>query len=328
VSSWAALDVAIGIVVVYFVLSLLASTVNEAIATALAWRANFLERWLKNLLVEKNEGQNEVAAVDDAIAKIYGHPLLAPLLEQPRWWSADRTKLRRPSYIASDVFAAVLFNPDPGEKAKLKRPPLDQVIAALPSSQLRKIVTTLRQEVGDDEELVRKRFERWYDDSMERVSGWYKRRVQLSLAVIGLVVAITLNVDTLQIVRTLWIDKTVRAAVVAEAGRITQAGKQQPQSLKAAAEQVQQIKALNIPLGWRLKAHDPRDLPHSASLWAAKVIGILITTIALMLGAPFWFDLLSKIVRLRGSGAPPPASDATRSGDAEQKRPGSQIAPA
>jgi hypothetical protein len=71
---------------------------------------------------------------------------------------------------------------------------------------------------------------------------------------------------------------------------------------------VQQIKALNIPLGWRLKAGDPRDLPHSAGLWAAKVIGILLTMLATLLGAPFWFDLLGKIVKLRGSGAPPPES--------------------
>jgi hypothetical protein len=321
-TNWTALDVAIGIIVVFFVFSLLASTLNEAIATAFGWRARFLERWLRNLLVEGKDGK-EIADADAEIEKIYGHPLLAPLLKQPRLWSADKTRLRKPSYIPSDVFTAVLFNLEPGETAKPTT--LDTVIEALPSSELRKIFTTFRQEVGDNEEQLRKRLERWYDDAMERVSGWYKRRVQLTLAVIGLVVAIALNADTLQIVRTLWVDKTVRAAVVAEAGRITQTGQPQPQDLKAVADQVQQIKALNIPLGWKLKANDPRDLPHSGRLWAAKVIGILITTLAIMLGAPFWFDLLSKIVRLRGSGAPPPASDAIRSGDGEQKRPGSQV---
>ena len=78
----------------------------------------------------------------------------------------------------------------------------------------------------------------------------------------------------------------------------------------------------DIPLGWKLKANDPRDLPHSPRLWAGKVIGILITTFALMLGAPFWFDLLSKLVRVRGSGAPPPARDTVRTGEGEQRRAG------
>ena len=319
-TNWAALDVAIGLAVVYFVLSLLASTLNESIATVLGWRARFLERWLRNLLVE-GDGKQETAKADAVIEQIYGHPLIAPLLEQPRWWSADRTKLRRPSYLPSDVFTDVVFNLAPAEGAPGST--LDARIAALPSAELRKIVTTLRGEVGD--ERLRARIERWYDDSMERVSGWYKRRVQLALAAIGLAAAITLNADTLQIVRTLWIQKSVRDAVVAQAGVIT-ASNGGPRTLPDAAKQVQQIKALNLPLGWKLSRHDPRDIPHGARLWVAKVIGLLLTMLAIMLGAPFWFDLLSKIVRLRGSGAPPPASDALRSGDAEQRRPGSQAA--
>ena len=51
-TNWAALDVAIGVVVVYFLLSLIASTLNETIATALGWRSRFLETWLRNVLVD------------------------------------------------------------------------------------------------------------------------------------------------------------------------------------------------------------------------------------------------------------------------------------
>lgn len=317
-TNWAALDVAIGIVVVYFVLSLVASTLNETIATALNWRSSFLESWLKNVLSDPKSAHETKTRIEN----FFGDPLLAPLLQQPRTWSVKRTKLRMPSYIPSEAFAAALFKPDRGEQNVSKS--LDAAIAALPSTQLQNVVTSIRKTTGDDVEEIRRRLERWYDDSMERVSGWYKRRVHLALALIGLVFAIVLNADTLQIVRTLWSDGTVRAAVVAEAGRTNQ--QTQNANLTNVADQVRQIKALNIPLGWKLEANDPRNLPHGIGLWAAKVIGILITTLAIMLGAPFWFDLLSKIVRLRGSGAPPPASDAVRSGDAEQKRPGSQVA--
>ena len=301
-TSWAALDVAIGIVVVYFLLSLIASTLNETLATALGWRSRFLEAWLRNVLVDP-------AAQGDAEAKLsefFGHPLLAPLVKQPRWWSTQQTKDRRPSYIPSDVFTAAVFTVDLKAHARSRTKALDEAIAKLPSPQLQQVMSTLREQVGDDAEEIRRRFERWYDDSMERVSGWYKRRIHLVLAVIGLVTAIALNVDTLQIARTLWSDKTIRAAVVAEATTISRNGKHND-NLKTVAKQVQQINALNIPLGWKLKKDDPRDLPHTAGLWAAKVIGILITTLAILLGAPFWFDLLSKIVRLRGSGSPPPA---------------------
>jgi len=252
------------------------------------------------------------------VAEFYAQPLIRPLLKQPRWWSTKATRERKPSYIATEIFSAVLLNFAPPATTYAKRA-LDDIVKDIPSAELRKKVTTLQQEAGNDPDQLRARIERWYDDAMERVSGWYKRRVQLVLAVIGLTVAIMLNADTLQIVRTLWSDKTIRAAVVAEAGR-TQA--RPPAQLKDVANEVQKINALNVPLGWKLQKGDPRDLPHRASLWAAKVIGILLTTLALMLGAPFWFDLLSKLVRVRGSGAPPPARDTVRTGEGEQRRAG------
>jgi len=112
---------------------------------------------------------------------------------------------------------------------------------------------------------------------MERVSGWYKRRIHFVLAVIGLGATIILNADTVQIARKLWSDETVRAAVVAEADKITTNG-QNASDLKTVADQVKEINTLNIPLGWKLKKGDPTRSPHSAGLWAAMLIGILMTT--------------------------------------------------
>jgi hypothetical protein len=312
VTNWVALDVAIGLVVTYFVLSLLCSTLNEAISTALGWRAKYLERWLRNLLADP---EKSIAEVEADIAAFYGHPMIRPLIEQPRGLSITKTRKRKPSYISTDVFSSVLVSLKGGAGT------LDEIVAGLPSAQLRDLVTRLRQETGDDLDQLKLRIERWYDDSMERVSGWYKRRVQLVLAVLGLALAIVLNADTVAIVGSLWSDKTVRAAVVAEADRVTQTAKP-PADLKAVANEVKKIRSLDVPLGWKLQKGDPRDLPHSARLWVSKVIGILLTMLALTLGAPFWFDLLSKLMRLRGGGAPPPARDGVRSGEGEQRRTG------
>lgn len=313
-TNWAPLDVAIGLVLVYFVLSLVASTLNETIASTLGWRAKYLERWLLNVVCDPSTPTIAREEVD----KFYGHPLVRPLVGQPRGLRTMRTRERRPSYIPTELFSSVVLNFD---RAVAAGRGIDEILAALPEGELRRAVSALRQEVGDDIDALRVRLERWYDNAMERVSGWYKRRVQLVLALIGVTVSIALNADTLSIVQTLWADKTVRAAVVAEAGRATQA-QTTPPNLKGVADEVKGISSLNVPLGWKLKSSDPRDLPHGARLWAGKVIGILVTTLALMLGAPFWFDLLSKIMRVRAAGAPPPARDAIRTGDAEQRRAG------
>ena len=64
--------------------------------------------------------------------------------------------------------------------------------------------------------------------------------------------------------------------------------------------------------------------------WAllSKLIGLSLTAVAITFGAPFWFDTLSKLARLRTSGAPPPASDAVRRGEGEETRRGDRAAPA
>ena len=33
-------------------------------------------------------------------------------------------------------------------------------------------------------------------------------------------------------------------------------------------------------------------------LWFHKILGLLVTTLAISLGAPFWFDLMNNLIRL------------------------------
>jgi hypothetical protein len=73
------------------------------------------------------------------------------------------------------------------------------------------------------------------------------------------------------------------------------------------------VQALKLPVGWDSQ-NRPKDI--------GVLIGWALTIFALSLGAPFWFDLLSKIVRVRSTGAPPPASDAVRRGEGEETRRG------
>src|SRR5258707_4837088 len=131
--------------VVYFLLSLIASTINESIATALRWRSHFLEAWLRNVLVDPQKTHEAEAK----LTEFFAHPLLAPLLKQPRWWSSKQTKLRRPSYIPSEVFGAVLFAADPKSRPADAGKVLDEAIAKHLSTQLQEVVTALRKVAGD-----------------------------------------------------------------------------------------------------------------------------------------------------------------------------------
>ena len=176
--------------------------------------------------------------------------------------------------------------------------------------------------------------ETWFDDTMKRVTGWYKRQTQFILFLLALLLAAVLNVDSIQMAHRLSIDKEARAKVTALAIQSIDTYKEDPRVRKKSASNkadttdltydadaqqafieykrkldslVQQSRmemesADNLlALGWKHNAADHEKLTLYEG--AKKLLGFLITALAICLGAPFWFDLLNKLVRLRGTGA-------------------------
>lgn len=333
-----ALEVAVGLVFLYTVLALFCSTLNEAISTVTGLRSRFLQLGLLNLL----SGSTSTTEAGLATARrFYGHPLVQGLIRPghgpdpaidptalTKWWR----KPPYPSYLPSRTFVATLTDLAASSEelttldeeeaaavaARLEEAAagLERSLASIPNTKLSEALLALYRSAGRDAARFQHAAEQWFDDSMERVSGWYKRRVQLILVGIAAVVVLLLNADTLAAGRVLWRDDAVRAAVVKKAeaaadGELTDVGLQA------------EVRKLDLPLGWELSFGDaPSQLPNDALAWLAKLLGLLLTVGAVLLGAPFWFDILSKFVRVRATGAPPPASDAVRSGEGEQTRAG------
>jgi len=118
------------------------------------------------------------------------------------------------------------------------------------------------------------------------------------------------NADTLMIVKELWNDQALRSAVVAQAEKKVQSTS--PADLLDQKASLQQlagaIRATNAPpIGWSGEVGDVRAFPDTAATVCLKILGILLSSFAVVLGAPFWFDLLNNLINLRSSGNPPPA---------------------
>jgi len=161
---------------------------------------------------------------------------------------------------------------------------------------------SLLEDAAGNLDRFRLNLEGWFNQAMERVSGFYKRKVQIALLVYALVLAAMLNIDTVTIGRSLWTNGVVRQAVVAAAGQ------QDNQTPGDVAQAVRNISDLNVPLGWSSgPAGDPRRPPTALGGWLLKLLGLLLTVVALSLGSEFWFQLLNKLINLRSTG-PPPAS--------------------
>jgi hypothetical protein len=154
---------------------------------------------------------------------------------------------------------------------------------------------------------VRTNIEGWFNASMDRVSGWYKRRNHQILVGIGLVLAILFNIDTISIVQSLWTNKGMRDAGVAAAGAF--AAKDPATSTVAPEQKIRDysksLNTLKLPIGWEAEVETwPKGTNIMYAMMAAippHLIGWIITAAAVSMGAPFWFDTLNKIMVVRST---------------------------
>ena len=187
--------------------------------------------------------------------------------------------------------------------------------------------------------------ETWFNEAMDRLGGWYKRKATLLAFVIGLVLAAILNVDSIGLVSHLWKEPAVREALAANATEFAKANSTLP---KVSIEDNQfddavdyfneQFQGLDLPLGWiyesvplqqgqtcrfipfgqnvvwgfkdnnvveENKCMRVINAPVNSTEWSLKIMGILITAFAAAQGSPFWFDILKKVVNIRGAGKSP-----------------------
>lgn len=277
-----AVDTAIGLILMYLVLGLLCTVVNEAIATVFGTRANNLKKSLEKI-------------IDDShlIEKFWNHGIIAG--------GNASIKSKKMSYIHGQVFSSALLGSlDPTKDFPIFSD-LEEAIKKLPASHIRDVLTSQVSISKNDLEKLRNGVAAWFDRTMERISGDYKRRMQLQSLGIGLVVAIAFNADSFFVANTLWNDATVRTELVQTAQNIVKPGASISSSpgvlLREAGEQNP------LPIGW----HSTTSFHGSISL-LSTLGGWIFTAFALSLGAPFWFDLLSKFINLRGTGPKPRAS--------------------
>jgi hypothetical protein len=169
------------------------------------------------------------------------------------------------------------------------------------SEELASVLRVLAEQAAGNVERLRTAVEQWFDAAMDRVSGWYKRWTQLWQLIIGLILAVALNINIVTIGLTLWNDIPLRTAIVAEAEKLAQESESSPRLDRTR----ELLKATRLPLGW------PDGLPFIQRPFDWKTFdgsllaGWLLTAIGASFGAPFWFDLLNRFVKLRSGGPRP-----------------------
>jgi len=238
----------------------------------------------------------------------------------PRNARSQRRSL--PSYMSATSFAeAVIDLVVPDAHGRTTMSTIQANVNRLPPAPFTQSLQALAKNAGGDVSRFRTAVERWYDDHMDRVSGWYKRHVAKITLAVGAILVVLLNINALTIGRTLYTETAVSTAVSAVAAKSTDCSTSD--CLAQIQGQLAAVTTAGLPIGWGTvrdcaepTAHcnwlDQRGIfsRHGGSPWqlVLVLIGFLIMVISVLPGAQFWFGLLTKLGSLRATGPKPAAA--------------------
>ena len=346
-SGFPIIDLVAGIIFVFFLLSIICSSAVEVVLTSGKFRARMLEEWLLKIFdkeMEDHKGNKiplgqaimdhctttGLSADGKATAYIDARNFTSALLEKITY------DPKNPNSVATDLTHLITDI----ENSDLLSRELKRVFLAY-ANETKEGYEKLTVKVSGQMEIFKSKIENWYDTSMDRVSGSLKtkhtRRFTFWLAVL---IVFGLNADTISIAKYLYKNPEARTHLAAQAYDAGKSDtikkqvatiiarrdskndstkldsvtvKQLTDSLTMHIEEIKMTKALlddAIPLGWTENTF--KKTPSCGNMFLqilSKLAGLLVTVFAIMMGAPFWFDVLNKISNMRGSGAKPPDSN-------------------
>ena len=318
------LEVAIGVIFVFLLVSIACAAIREGIEAWFKSRAAYLEYGIRELLHDRR--------AMGLANSLYNHPLVYGLYPggYPGALSSDQPPIlahgaRLPSYIPSRTFALALLDmaargPDTDAVSSDPDAPgisIDSIrlnLLRLQNPPVQRVVLTALDVAQGDLNRVVAEIETWYNSAMDRVSGLYKRSTQWIILWIGFALALVLNVNAIQIADFLYRNDTARTAIVARA----ETAATDTAFLRRTYTQTQaDLDVLSLPIGWDdVEFHPPWEKRALTSVWPsvwrypwwsyvlAPVLGWMLTGLAATFGAPFWFDMLNKVMVIRATVKP------------------------
>lgn len=345
-SGFPILDLVIGLFFIFFLLSIISSSVVEIILTIAGVRAKVLGQWLLRIfdtqITDSNGKQTPLGQ------ELMNHCALTAL--------SDTDKA--PAYIDAKNFVSALLDKVFTFSTVTAPKDIDQIIASIEQTtalqgELKRTFLIYANETKDafgkltikttgEIEHFRAKIEGWYDSNMDRLTGTLKMKYTRRFTMItGIITCVLLNADTIEIAKYLYNNPDARAKLAAKAMEAvadssykaqvahfrelaaTVKDTASKQKLEVSADELE--KTVNkkvaditatkavlqdaLPLGWSVNEF------HLKGCWTIfffvllKLVGLAVTTAAIMMGAPFWFDVLNKISNVRGAGTKPKANE-------------------
>lgn len=297
------LEVALGLALTYYLMSMVVSWLCQFVLTTFETRGRVMENILRRIVGGKALGQ---------LLSMPQIRSLAPV-RYPNWRSLFSRNVqlveKRVERIPVSNLLDAFF-----DLAKLdlaaNSEELVELIQKLPPSEGKtELLRLVNNGVSSVLEL-RARMALWFEGLMNQASEMFAAMAKRYVVFFSLALTLLLGVDSIDLFRQLWATPDMRAiASVKAQAYIAQYGYDaDTEPLLADLEQ------FTIQIGWSsaLKNAPSVETPGAfVRFWLLKALGLLLTTIAVAQGAPFWYDLLRKMTSVKS-----PSSNPARGEDA------------
>lgn len=330
------LDLAIVLIFTYLLLSIIASTIYEAFLTVLKARNKMLKHAF-SLLFFDDEWRERTSKL---------------LMDSPTIKALKKSDTSFPAYIPASSFTSAIIglirngSTDPINIDTIRARLNDE--SSIIKGEARIALLNIIDNAENDYDKFLKGLAKFYDDYMDRVSGWFKVKYHKIMFIISVVITLILNVDTIEIAKTLWANPSqLHTAADAASNQFNEMSLNNEnqvitktssngqtlsinlvhhidtttispdsaqvllaQQTKIIASTIDSLNNSVLPLGWKSPADVKETLELKTKL-IVKIFGWLLTALAVFMGAPTWFQILSKLVNLRGTGSKPEKSTST-----------------
>jgi hypothetical protein len=318
------IEICISLVLVFFVLSVMVSSIGEVFNTIMQRRSTLLKEAIQKAF-------NQAGNIQWG-SLLYGNALVDNL---------KRKKGKLPSYISANTFSSALVSEiikDYQKKTPPKKTALNpgsafvellDAVSQMQDGKVKDLLISFIKESTDLESFNAKLC-KWYDEYMERVTGWFSRKTKIVIAIIAGILCVALNIDTIRIAKELWTNEALRTSLVVQAEKTVASNElagqlkeysdlfRQDSTIQAGSAldelntkidsviaQNNKLAAMNLPIGWKDYKLVNNPYPEPWLSFLQMLLGWVITAFALTAGAPFWFRVMGKLVNLRNSGVLP-----------------------
>ena len=296
------LNVIISLCFIFFLASVFASWGKEIISSITQKRSKNLVKILTQMLgTTKGETVPPEDAAVDLLDRFLVHPIISELSKNGK----------NPSHIPTRDFSLVLVDimkslgeqagGKDAETAPLNIDTLKNGISQVKNVKVRQRLLTLVEaadalHVNLDQKLaaVHKNIQDWFNSMMQKATYIYKTYTQVVTFILGLIIAVSLNIDAVSLTQDLWQDSSLKTAVSDAAAEYIKTNRDGNQL--TARDIMQEFKSVKVPIGW-----NQDSLPTTPLQVFLKIVGLLAAGFAIGRGSPFWYQILKRLLAGRNT---------------------------